>query len=292
MKKPVKLVFITNPASGSRKKKPDEAFIRPYFDAEFNTFFFESQYNGHASELALEAVNNGADVVVAIGGDGTVNEIARSLNGTSCALGIIPCGSGNGLARHHRISMNVTEAINIIKRYNLAHHDAVAINGKLSFNVSGIGFDAHVAHLFGKDGKRGFSSYVKLVVKEFTKYTEKHIRIETADGIIEQPIMLAAIANASQFGNNAVIAPNASTHDGITDITLVRKMSAMKLPGFAMDVFAKKVADSPFAKLLQGKKFVITCDENLPLHLDGEPEGFSKKFEIETMKGSLKIIVP
>ena len=292
MKQPVKIVFITNPASGSRKKKPDEAFIRPFFDSEFSTLFFESQYNGHASELALEAVNNGADVVVAIGGDGTVNEIARSLNGTSCALGIIPCGSGNGLARHHKISMNATEAISVIKRYNVMSHDAVTINGKLSFNVSGIGFDAHVAHLFGQDGKRGFSSYVKLVVKEFTKYTEKRIRIETANGIIEQPIMLAAIANASQFGNNAVIAPHANTNDGITDITLVRKMSALKLPGFAMNVFAKKVGHSPYAKLLCGEKFVITCDENLPLHLDGEPAGFSNKFEIETMKSSLKIIVP
>jgi len=287
-----KIVFISNPVSGSTKKKPGATFLRSQFDSSYETVFLESKYSGHASELAAEAVKNNATTVVAIGGDGTVNEIARSLNGTACVLGIIPCGSGNGLARHHNISMNVPEAIAVIKKNNVVSHDAVSINGQLSFNVSGIGFDAHVAHLFGKDGKRGFNTYIKLVVKEFANYSEKEIRVTTNEGVIAQPIMLAAIANGSQFGNNARIAPHANTNDGMVDITLVRKMSAWKLPMFMYEVFNHKAARSSHAKLLKGENFVIDCETEIPLHIDGEPAGFSRKFMVSTLKSSLRLIVP
>lgn len=292
MKAPVKIVFINNPVSGIKKKKPDQAFIKTFFDSNFNISFFDSAKNGHASELTAKAVENGADAVVAIGGDGTVNEIARALNGTSCALGIIPTGSGNGLARHHKISFIIPEAIKCIKQFKVIDHDAISINGRLSFNVSGIGFDAHVAHLFGKNGVRGFNSYMKLVIKEFLKYKEKEIRVETSSGIINDKVLFAAIANASQFGNNALIAPAADTNDGIVDITLVRKMNGWQLPMFIYNVFNSKVGNSNYSKLLKGEKFIINCEDEMPLHLDGEPAGYANRFDITTLKSSLKIIIP
>ena len=292
MMSPVKIVFVINPNSGSTRKKPATSFISSFFDSSFQISFFETEKSGHASAITSEAVRDGAQAVVAIGGDGTVNEVAQTLNGTGCALGIIPCGSGNGLARHHGISLNPAKALGVIRKFKMVDHDAVSINGKLSFNVSGIGFDAHVAELFGKDGQRGFSTYLKLVIKEFSGYRENNIRVHTKNEIIEQPVMLAAIANASQFGNNARIAPHADTNDGLIDITLVRKMSSIYLPMFLYKVFTQQVADSPFSKLIIGEKFVIECDQSLPLHIDGEVAGFAKRFEIEIMKSTLKLIVP
>ncbi|MDQ3052251.1 MAG: diacylglycerol kinase family lipid kinase [Bacteroidota bacterium] len=292
MTPPLKIVFIINPASGSRRTKPNEVLFRKHYEASSEIIFLESKNKGHASDLAAGAVSGKADAVIAVGGDGTVNEIAKILNGTSCALGIIPCGSGNGLARHHKISLNIPDAISVVKRFKIIEHDAILINGQLCFNVSGVGFDAHVAHLFGKDGKRGFNTYAKLVMKEFSAYRETVIKVKSSQETIEQPIMLAAIANASQFGNNARIAPFADTNDGIADITLVRKMNAWLLPSFAFSVFTKHVANSPYAKLIRAEKFTIACEKPLPLHLDGEPAGFSNNFEIQTLKGSLKIIVP
>lgn len=286
-----KITFIINPASGSRIK-PGADIIRAFFDSNDSITFFESKEKNHAVEIAATAAKEGADAVIAIGGDGTVNEVARSLNGTPCALGIIPCGSGNGLARHHKIPFDVAQAIACIKRFNVVNHDAISINGQLSFNVSGIGFDAHIANLFGRNGKRGFKSYIKLVFKEFSSYTEKEICITTANGIVKQKIMLAAIANASQFGNNALIAPAADTNDGIADITLVRKMKGWQLPSFMYKVFNNRVSESPHSNLLTGEKFNIDCEEPLPLHLDGEPCGYAKQFNIQVMKGTLKLIVP
>lgn len=292
MNSSLKIVFIINPASGSRRNKPDEVFFRKHYDSSSEILFLESKNKGHASELAESAVAGNADAVIAVGGDGTVNEIAKILNGTTCALGIIPCGSGNGLARHHKISLNIPDAIGVVKRFKVIEHDSILINDQLCFNVSGIGFDAHVAHLFGKDGRRGFSTYVRLVMKEFSAYRETVIKVISPMETIEQPVMLAAIANASQFGNNASIAPFADTNDGIADITLVRKMNAWLLPSFAFSVFNRQVGNSRYAKLIRGEKFTIECENPLPLHLDGEPAGYSDKFEINTLKGSLKIIVP
>jgi len=289
-----KIVFISNPASGTSNKKPDETFIRSFFENDSTTEIeiIETKFRGHAVEIAAEAVKKNADVVVAIGGDGTVNEIAGSLVGSNCALGIIPCGSGNGLARHHKIPMNFSEALRVIKRNNQKKHDAARINKVYSFNVSGLGYDAHVAHLFGKDGKRGFNSYIKLVFREFAAYHEHMLKITNGSEIIRQPVLLAAIATASQFGNNATISPLSDTNDGMTNLTLVRKMSGWKMPWFVIRVFAKQVGKSKFAKLLQQEKFIIESEIELPLHVDGEPAGFHKRIEIETVKDALRIIVP
>lgn len=288
-----KLVFIINPVSGSHTKKPGEKYIREFFkDAVSAIEIYNSESVGHAAQLAEKAIREGATIVVAAGGDGTVNEVAGVLNGTECILGIIPCGSGNGLARHHKIPLDFRKALEIIKRKNVICHDAALINNRISFNVSGVGFDAHVAHLFGKDGKRGFSNYIKLVIREFYSYKEQEIRVTTSAETIKQPIMLAAIATASQFGNNAVIAPEADTCDGISNLTLVRKMNGFILPAFMYQVFNRQVRDSRYARMLRDEKFTIECDAPLPLHIDGEPAGYHNRIDIKTLKGSLKIIIP
>lgn len=288
-----KILFISNPVSGNNASKPDEALIRKFFKNDNSTIeFTHTKYQGHATELTQKAVSENFDVVVAIGGDGTVNEIATALMNTGKSLGIIPCGSGNGLARHHKIPFNLQKALQIISNNNVILHDSIQINNNYSFNVSGIGFDAHIAHLFGKDGKRGFASYAKLVVQEFHKYKEFEFTI--IDGVQKQKMIgiLVAIANASQFGNNVRIAPMADTNDGKADITVVRKMKFYQLPFFAYRVFNGSVTHSAFAEVMNTKKITINCEKEIPLHVDGEPAGFASSYDITSMQSSLKLIVP
>lgn len=245
-----------------------------------------------ASEFTREAVQQSFDAVIAVGGDGTVNEVARELVHTNTALGIMPCGSGNGLARHHKIPFDHRKALQVILDNRLTHHDAIRINDHLSVNVSGIGFDAHVAHLFGKNGKRGFSSYVKLVLKEFNDYKESLITIETAGATVEYKMMLTAIANGSQFGNNARIAPLADTNDGLADISVVRKMGLLQLPEFFYRVFTGNTVKSPHAVCLQQSEYTISCENALPLHIDGEPCGTSNTFKVSAIQSAFKFIKP
>lgn len=245
-----------------------------------------------ASEFTREAVQQSFDAVIAVGGDGTVNEVANELVNTQTALGIIPSGSGNGLARHHRVPFDHRKALQVILENRICNHDAIRINDHLSVNVSGIGFDAHVAHLFGKNGKRGFSSYVKLVLKEFNDYNESLITIETAGARKEYKMMLTAIANGSQFGNNARIAPLADTNDGLADISVVRKMGLIQLPEFFYRVFTGNAAKSPHAVCLQQPDYTITCEKALPLHIDGEPCGTAHQFRVTAIQSAFKFIKP
>ncbi len=289
----LKIVFIINPASGQNSKKPDVDVIRNFFKSKsVEIEIFHSTERGHASELTKTAIKQKAASVVAVGGDGTVNEIAKELNGTNVSLGIIPCGSGNGLARHHLIPFNLQQSLQVILNNHVVDHDSVKINNHISFNVSGIGFDAHIAHLFGKDGKRGFISYAKLVMKEFSAYSEFGITINYNGGQINYKAMLVAIANGSQFGNNAHIAPLADTNDGKAEITVVKKMNLLQLPGFALKVFKGSITHSSFVTLMNEEKFTITSDHELPLHIDGEAAGFAKHFDCSTLKSTLRLIVP
>ncbi len=288
-----KIFFIINPKSGNKSARPAATVISNFFKNSINNAEIEfTQHRGHASELAAVALREGFDTVVAVGGDGTVNEVALSVNNSGCSLGIIPVGSGNGLARHHFIPLNVTKALQVLANNKVVNHDSIKINDHYSFNVSGIGFDAHVAHLFGKDGKRGFNSYLKLVMKEFAKYPEFNFTISNNDSSTQTTSVLIAIANASQFGNNAKIAPHADTNDGRVDVTMVRKMKFYELPTFAFKVFNGSVAHSAFAKVMSTEKLTITCEKETPLHVDGEPAGYASQFEITTLKSTLKLIVP
>ena len=286
------IIFVLNPAAGSHKVKIDEGIIRLYLNNKSSFRFIRSEYPGHISEIVKACIPEMPAAVVAIGGDGTVNETARALTGSGIPMGIIPTGSGNGLARHHKIPVNPEKAVNVITRNNITDHDAVLINGMLSFNVSGIGFDAHVADLFGRDGKRGFNNYLKWVFREFPGYSEKSFVIEYEGRSVRSTGMLAAIANASQYGNNAVIAPGSSPFDGVTNITIVRRMPGWKLPGFVFKAFAGTVSDSPYVLVMKSASFKIVCDEPLPLHIDGESAGKNTTFEIKTMKKAIRLIIP
>lgn len=289
----MKLFIVINPKAGTQKKTGDESAIKALLSSKNIEFTIAHTTGpGSACQLASRAVAEGYSVVVACGGDGTVSEAAKAVMNSASALAIIPRGSGNGLARHHRIPFAIKDNLEMILRNNVAQHDVIAVNDMISVNVSGIGFDAHVASLFGKDGKRGLMGYVRLVTGEFRKYHEKEITLTIGGQNHTCRIFLLAIANSSQFGNNAFIAPDASTCDGITDLTLVRKMPLISMPLFALKVFSKSVYTSAYAEKFSAQELTITGSEEIALHVDGEPAGTHRQFNIRMIKNAFKLIVP
>jgi len=287
------LLFIINPIAGSSGNRPDAALIDRKFKnrgVDYKIVFTEGP--GHAKDLAREAAAAGVTTVVAAGGDGTVNEAACGVYGSTTLLGIIPCGSGNGLARHHHIPLRFDEALDVIARGKSVGHDATRINDRLSFNVSGIGFDAHVANLFGSNGKRGFSGYLKLVVTEFSNYHPHLFKITDGQNQFEYKGFFMAIANGSQYGNGARIAPDASTQDGLVDFTVILPLRGYQVPGVALKVFSGTVKKSRYAATFRSNKIILECEPPAPLHIDGEPGGTYNRYTISCEAGKLQLIVP
>ena len=198
-------LFIVNPISGTQDKEAILKEIEEKIDKDlFEVTISKTQYAGHAFDIATEAVNNKVDFVVAIGGDGTINEIGRALIHTETAMGIIPCGSGNGLARHLHIPMDVSNAINIINEANVRAIDYGIISGHPFFCTCGVGFDAFVSLKFADSGKRGLLSYLENTLQESLTYKPETYEIENSTGTVKYKAFLIACANASQYGNNAI----------------------------------------------------------------------------------------
>ena len=234
------IVFIINPISGTHSKDEIPALIETRLDHE--RYDYEIQltgYAGHATEIARNCVARGIDAVVAVGGDGTVNEVARALTHSETALGIIPCGSGNGLARHLCIPMDAKKAIDIINACNIELFDYGVINDLPFFCTCGMGFDAFISLKFAEAGKRGPITYVENVLKEGLKYKPETYQVESDDGAHRYKAFLIACANASQYGNNAYIAPGATMKDGQMDVIIMEPFDALEAPQIAADLFMK-----------------------------------------------------
>ena len=228
-----KIVFIMNPISGTMNKAAIPSLIERYLNHDcFDYEIVQTAYAGHAVELATKAKDEGIDIVVAIGGDGTVNEVARAVVHSNTALGIIPCGSGNGLARHLMLPMNVAKAIQIINEGEIHLLDYGIINDHPFFCTCGMGFDAFISHKFAEAGKRGPITYVENVLKGGLQYKPETYEIRDEHGTTRLKAFLISCANASQYGNNAYIAPQASMSDGLMDIVVMSYTSQM-LPTIA-----------------------------------------------------------
>ena len=287
------ILFIANPKAGTRRGVNFSEMILKYVDVkkyDYEIKFTERAH--HATEIAADAVQRGIEYCFAIGGDGTVNEVAKALKGSQTCLGIIPCGSGNGLARHLKIPLKIEKAFQLIDKGKILRMDSMLVNGIFSINVSGIGFDAHVADLFGKGKSRGFWNYAKLVINEFKKYPEQKFEI-TCDGHTStHNLIVLAFANSSQFGNNAYIAPMASVVDEYLDITMLRKMSIINAITLAPKLFTKNIEKSDFVQIIQAKNISVKTEKPVALHIDGEPAGTDTQFEIVVQPSSVNVLVP
>ena len=288
-----KVFFIINKYSGTGYRPEIEGrIIDRCSELGYECTIEFTQSRGHATALAKQAVKENFRMVFAMGGDGTVNEVAQGLVYTDTALGVLPKGSGNGLARHLKIPMKFRSALELLAHHEVLGMDTFLINKKLSVNVSGIGFDGHIAGLFGKNGKRGLMNYSKLVMAEFGPFKEFAADV-TIDGqhLKRHPFILA-FANSSQFGNNARIAPFASVCDELIDVCVIKKVPLTQVIGFAGKMFTGKMEQSAFVEIIKARKIEVTFASPVPYHIDGEGHEPESAFEIEIQPCSLKMLVP
>ena len=247
---------------------------------------------GHASELARQGVQNNFDTVVAVGGDGTVNEVAVGLIGSSIPMGILPNGSGNGLARHLGIPLKLDKALDCFFEGTVLAMDTFTLNDKLSLNVSGIGFDGHISNLFDKERQRGFWGYFKLVIKEYLNFKEFSSEIIIDRQASNDKAFIIAIANSSQYGNNARISPTASVSDNLLNVVLLKKVKLTKSIPFAYKMFTGTLSVNDVHSLVMGKDIKITTLSPVAYHIDGEPRGYANDFVIRINPNSLNVVVP
>lgn len=288
-----KIRFIINPKSGTGKSHNLSSLIESVLDKNlFEADISFTQSQGHASVLAKEAVLLNYDIVVAVGGDGSVNETAASLKNSNTSLGIIPTGSGNGMARHLNIPVDAKKALLNLNSGKVESIDTLEVNNRFCIGTIGIGFDAHIAHLFAHAGKRGYSTYVKLVLTEFASYKEKRFVIIVDGKTYEKDCFLLTIANSSQFGNNAVIAPFADVKDGIIDISMMQRFPFYMAPSLIYRLMHNTIHLSRFFELLKGKEITVKNNIELQGHIDGEPVLFNSDLNIRIFRNSMKVIVP
>jgi len=281
-------LFINNPISGGGKHKFIEIF-EPLKHKFPNHRVISTTHKGHATDIASQNINN-FDIIVAVGGDGTVHEIASALVNTSIPMGIIPQGSGNGFSNHLGISSNTTKALHQLKSGTTKPVDTVQLNQKIFVNIAGVGFDGHIAALFDKTKLRGFWSYARLVITEFLKYKEFDFSLTSGIEKIKGKAFIIAFANSSQYGNNFQIAPNAITDDGLLNVMIFKKPSILAVPLIVWKMFNGKKISSKYCKELIGNNFII-MHERSSVQLDGEPVVLgSDAIHVRVKPRNLKII--
>ena len=287
-----KAVFIINLISGTSDKAAIPGLIDQYLDkTQFEYDIAVTQYAGHASEIAAKAKDDGVDVVVAIGGDGTVNEVARAIVHSSTALGIIPCGSGNGLARHLLLPQNVRKAIEVINRCEIRQLDYGIINDYPFFCTFGMGFDAFVSMKIAEAGKRGPITYVENVLREGLKYKPETYTIEDDNGTLQYKAFLISCANASQYGNNAYIAPQASMSDGLMDVIIMEPFDVFEAPQISIEMFSKTLDKNSKIKTFRTRHLHIRRDKPGVIHYDGDPVMTGADIDVELKPKGINIIV-
>lgn len=288
-----KLIFVVNPISGTQSKELILSLLDDKIDkTKYSWEVVYTERAGHAIEIAAQAAKDKIDRVVAIGGDGTINEIARSLVHTNTALGIIPCGSGNGLARHLHIPMEPKKALEVLNEGLTDVIDYGRINGTAFFCTCGLGFDAFVSLKFANAGKRGLLTYLEKTLQESLKYEPETYELETEDGTSKYKAFLIACGNASQYGNNAYIAPQATLTDGLLDVTILEPFTVLDVPSLSFQLFNKTIDQNSRIKTFRCKKLCIHRTKPGVVHFDGDPMQAGEHVNVEIIKNGLRVVVP
>jgi len=284
--------FIVNPIAGFRR---DKQFIierlqklSPHFDVDIQT----SSCRGDARRIATAAAQNGFDIVVAVGGDGTVNEVASGLVGSGAALGIIPLGSGNGLARSVGVPMNVEQAIQVICSNHRRHIDVGRAGHRNFFVVTGVGFDAAVGKSFDETTMRGPLPYFYLGIKQLMTYQPKEVQLRFEQQELTLRPFLITVANTCQYGNGAMIAPHARCDDGQLDICIINNSNKIKILRHLPDLFNGTIDRAPLVQYHRSTEIIIEGDGPLLFHVDGEPETVDRVLNISILPQALQVIAP
>lgn len=291
MRKRKRILFVVNPISGGKKKTAFNKQILEVLDLEkFDPTFKITDHANHAFELGKAAIEEGYDAVVAVGGDGTINELGSAIMGTDMPLGIIPEGSGNGLALYLGIPLNESAAIRRINRFETVEVDTGEINGRHFFNIAGLGFDASVSDHFATENIRGPIGYLRSAVNVLSNFKPSTYTLIIDGKKYQKEAFMISVANSPQYGNNAYIAPQASITDGILDVCVVQKFPLYLLPKMLFHLFTKSADQSDYVEILPGKSIRIVRDEKGPVHVDGEPVEMGTTLDITIKHKSLKII--
>jgi YegS/Rv2252/BmrU family lipid kinase len=290
----VKLRAILNPRAGLRAVRAREALLRPRAGWELE--IAETQRPGHAADLARESAQRGDDAVLAVGGDGTANEVASGLMGTRTALGIVPMGSGNGLARALGIPLRPEAALAALQTAVVRRMDAALVNGLPFLNVAGAGFDAVVGAAFhehtSRGGRRGILTYVRMGFRSMFTYRAEACRVEAGEQVFEGRALLVTFANGRQYGAEAMIAPGSRLDDGLLDVVVLEDAPLLELLFHAPRLFLGGLERFRRYRRFPATRAVVTADRPLPFHRDGEPEPAAQRLEVEIVPLALDVLVP
>ncbi len=288
-----RVAFIINPISGTGSKEIIPSLIDRHIDKEkYDIELKFTEYAGHAFEIASQCKDENVDIVVAVGGDGTVNEVARGVIDSNTALGIIPCGSGNGLARHLMLPMNVKGAVEIINDGLIHQLDYGTINEHPFFCTCGMGFDAFISKKFADAGKRGLMTYIENVLLEGLKYEPETYEL-TIDGNDTEPYkaFLLSVANASQYGNDAYIAPQASMSDGFLDVVIMEPFDMFEAPQVVIELMNKTVDKNSKIKSFKARDIKIHRARPGMIHYDGDPAEAGTDLHIQLHHKGINVVV-
>ena len=285
------IAFIVNPVSGTKAKNRVAKLIRELLDPQlFAPTVVVTEYAGHATQLAQQFAMQDYYAVVAVGGDGTVNEVATGLIGTNTALGIIPNGSGNGFARHLEISTRMNRAIEMLNSSEVINVDYGMVNNIPFFSTCGVGFDAVVAQDFS-DSSRGFKGYLQSIFKDLFQYKPETYHI-TGNGINQTTTaFLVNFANAGQWGYDAYIAPKASVQDGWLDVAIVSEFPMVAAAGLALSLFTKNIDEKLYMTTIRTKELTLTRNSDGPMHIDGTPMTMPAELHVKIVEDGLKVLV-
>ena len=292
----MKMCFILNPRSGHNVRRPWLAeFIREFIAARaLDAELFTTEGPRHATELARAALDLGCTRVIAVGGDGTMNEIAQALLHTPAALGLVPCGSGNGLALHLRIPTRLRDALRLAadESARVAAIDTGMANGRPFFNAMGCGFDAEISRRFNRLTRRGLAAYARIGFSAFRARRSEWTIIHGVGRTEALHTLLVTVANSDQYGNGALIAPGARVDDGQLDLVAVRPVSFASAPPLVARLFLGKISTSSGVFRLRGARFLIERTGPGLIHTDGETHDTGALVEIKTHPRSLRLVVP
>ncbi len=287
----LKIRFIINPISGKKHKEHLPQQIEEHLDhSKFEHEICISQYAGHATILAKDAINQHFDILAVAGGDGSINEVGTPLIGTNMALAIIPCGSGNGLSRCMNIPLDPIKALQIINNNQYRKIDTVTVNGQSFISISGTGYDAKVAEDYSKDPRRGFETYFRYIVRNYITMKEQPYTIIMPDETLQIKAFFISFANSNQMGYDFPISPHASLWDGKVDLCIVQKPNPLELPiigGYMIDGMMDK---APKVKIIQTPEATIIRPKADVINLDGESIMMEKDLHLKVNPLSLNII--
>lgn len=286
------IAFIVNPISGTKAKNRVTKLIRELLDPQlFSPTVVVTEYAGHATQLAQQFALEGYYAVIAVGGDGTVNEVANGLVGTNTALGIVPNGSGNGFARHLDISTRMNRAIEMLNSSEVISVDYGMVNDKKFFSTCGVGFDALVAVQFNEGKSRGLKTYVQNTLQSLFNYKPETYHILGEDIDVTTEAFLITFANAGQWGYDAYIAPKASVQDGLMDIAIVNKFPLTAAPKLALNLFTHNIDENFYMNTVRSKAITLVRENAGAIHIDGDPFEMPAELTIKIVEDGLKVLV-